>query len=153
MLARERGDPPGEIDVAPAHPEVVVADRDQPNGHAIAAQVDVGVMVIDVGELTDRADQPGSGAERLRAEERVRAIGQDAPVLDAVGLAELARGDPVRTLNELRATGAFATSPMICASSVGRDHIGQWLVGRSTQVAFRSSGMPARNDATGSSFA
>jgi hypothetical protein len=32
---------------------------------------------------------------------------------------------------------------MPLASSVGRDHIGQWLVGRSIQVTFRSSGMPA----------
>ena len=35
---------------------------------------------------------------------------------------------------------------MIAASSGGRDHIGQWLVGRSIQVALRSSGMPASND-------
>ena len=32
---------------------------------------------------------------------------------------------------------------MISASSFGFDHIGQWLVGRSIQVALRSSGMPA----------
>ncbi len=37
----------------------------------------------------------------------------------------------------------FATSPMISASSCGRDHIGQWLVGRSIQVTLRSSGRPA----------
>src|SRR5438477_781370 len=35
-----------------------------------------------------------------------------------------------------------ATSPMITASSVGRDHIGQWLVGRSTYVTLRSSFSP-----------
>src|SRR5207249_8207442 len=35
-----------------------------------------------------------------------------------------------------------ATSPMITASSVGRDHIGQWLVGRSTYVTLRSSFRP-----------
>ena len=35
---------------------------------------------------------------------------------------------------------ARATSPMIRASSSGRDHIGQWLVGRSTQARLRSSG-------------
>ena len=38
---------------------------------------------------------------------------------------------------------ALATSPMITASSFGRDHIGQWLVGRSTQVTSRSSARPA----------
>jgi hypothetical protein len=43
-----------------------------------------------------------------------------------------------------QAPGApFATSPMIAASSCGRDHIGQWLVGRSTQVTLRSSVSPA----------
>ena len=35
-----------------------------------------------------------------------------------------------------------ATSPMTAASSCGRDHIGQWLVGRSTQVRLRSSANP-----------
>ena len=39
---------------------------------------------------------------------------------------------------------AAAMPEMIAASSAGRDHIGQWLVGRSTQVGLRSSGMPAR---------
>jgi hypothetical protein len=38
---------------------------------------------------------------------------------------------------------AFAKSPMISASSRGRDHIGQWLVGRSTQVTLRTSFRPA----------
>ena len=42
---------------------------------------------------------------------------------------------------------------MIAASSVGRDHIGQWLVGRSIQVMSWSSGIPARNDHSGCSFA
>jgi hypothetical protein len=35
-----------------------------------------------------------------------------------------------------------AMSPMMAASSCGRDHIGQWLVGRSTQVTSRSSARP-----------
>ena len=35
-----------------------------------------------------------------------------------------------------------ATSPRSAASSCGRDHIGQWLVGRSTQVRSRSSAKP-----------
>src|SRR4029453_2948040 len=35
-----------------------------------------------------------------------------------------------------------ATSSMIAASSCGRDHIGQWLVGRSTHVTLRSSANP-----------
>lgn len=38
---------------------------------------------------------------------------------------------------------ASATSPMTRASSRGRDHIGQWLVGRSIQVTLRSSATPA----------
>ena len=46
-----------------------------------------------------------------------------------------------------------ATSPMIAATSAGRDHIGQWLVGRSIQVMSWSSGIPARNDHSGCSFA
>src|SRR5918999_2403574 len=48
---------------------------------------------------------------------------------------------------------ALATSPIIRASSRGRDHIGQWLVGRSTQLRLRSSGIPARKDHSGCSFA
>ena len=36
-------------------------------------------------------------------------------------------------------------SPMIAASSRGRDHIGQWLVGRSIQVTSRNSARPRRN--------
>lgn len=42
---------------------------------------------------------------------------------------------------------------MIAAVSAGRDHIGQWLVGRSIQVTLRSSGMPARNAQSGFSLA
>ena len=39
-----------------------------------------------------------------------------------------------------------ATSPMIPAVSCGRDHMGQWLVGRSIHVMLRSSGRPARKE-------
>ena len=46
-----------------------------------------------------------------------------------------------------------ATSPMIRAVSAGRDHIGQWLVGRSIQVTLRSSPSPARNAQSGCSCA
>ena len=42
---------------------------------------------------------------------------------------------------------------MISAISLGFDHIGQWLVGRSIQVAFRSSRMPASHVASGFSLA
>ena len=41
---------------------------------------------------------------------------------------------------------AVATSPMRAASSVGRDHIGQWLVGRSIHVMSRRSLTPASHD-------
>ena len=61
-----------------------------------------------------------------------------------------------RVVEEARhpaAPAVVATSPMIFASSAGFDHIGQWLVGRSTQLTFRSSGMPARNAQSGCSFA
>ena len=46
-----------------------------------------------------------------------------------------------------------ATSPMMAASSVGFDHIGQWLVGRSTQVMSWRSAIPPRNAQSGFSFA
>jgi len=46
-----------------------------------------------------------------------------------------------------------ATSATIAASSAGFDHIGQWLVGRSTHDRSSSSGMPARNDHSGCSRA
>lgn len=35
-----------------------------------------------------------------------------------------------------------ATSPITAATSFGRDHMGQWLVGRSTYVTSRSSASP-----------
>ena len=54
----------------------------------------------------------------------------------------------------MRASPArVATSPMIRAMSAGFDHIGQWLVGRSTQVTLRSSPSPARNAQSGCSLA
>lgn len=54
-----------------------------------------------------------------------------------------------RSAHPARGTCASATSAMIAASSRGRDHMGQWLVGRSIQVTLRSSGTPARNDHSG----
>ena len=68
-----------------------------------------------------------------------------------VALLDLGRDVPHRRINEKRLSRRLshgwlarrevtsppsdarsATSPMITASSFGRDHIGQWLVGRST---------------------
>jgi hypothetical protein len=51
------------------------------------------------------------------------------------------RRQPGRMVRQAPAA-PLATSPMIAASSCGRDHIGQWLVGRSTQVTSRSSAKP-----------
>ena len=56
------------------------------------------------------------------------------------GFAQVREGAPIRQVGFVAPPDApCATSPMIAASSCGRDHIGQWLVGRSTQVTLRSS--------------
>ncbi len=58
------------------------------------------------------------------------------PVEAWEGLAAQARSEPGRTRLSWSVRQApdapCATSPMTAASSCGRDHIGQWLVGRST---------------------
>ena len=54
-------------------------------------------------------------------------------------------GDPVEMARVYDAEGADELTFLdITASSCGRDHIGQWLVGRSTYVTSRSSVRPAR---------
>ena len=57
--------------------------------------------------------------------------------------ASLVRRQPLTEYAPGQAPCSVAIRPMISASSAGRDHIGQWLVGRSIQVRSRSSSRPA----------
>ena len=94
QLTGHRRELPGHLEVAAAQ-AVVVGDRDQPHGHAPVPQVDVGVVVLEAGQLIDRVHQPGAGRERPGAEVRARSFAQHPPVLDALGLVELPRRDPL----------------------------------------------------------
>src|SRR6266850_2478202 len=88
-------DPAGQHQIALAHPAVVVGEGDQAHGHALMPHVDVGLVVVDARQLADRLYEPGALGERTGPEERVRAIADDAPILDALGLTELLRADVV----------------------------------------------------------
>ena len=86
QLSRGRGDLPSNLDLPRAVPaeEVPRGDRGQPYGHALVAEVDFGLMVlVDVRQLSDRLHETGTRRERIRAEERVDAVTQKPPVLDA----------------------------------------------------------------------
>ena len=142
----------GELGVIGRHPVGVIRGSDEPDGDPIGPQVDVGSPRTAAVQRADGLRQSSSSSQRAGCEEGVGAIGEDAPVVGALSVLELAGSE---LAHRATAAGAcfFATSPMISASSFGFDHIGQWLVGRSIQVVFRSSGMPARNAHSGCSRA
>ena len=52
-------------------------------------EVDVGVVVVAVGDAGDRGDERGAGTERTGAEAGAHAQPHVAPVGDAIGLLEL----------------------------------------------------------------
>jgi hypothetical protein len=124
------------------------------------------VVLHDAGELTglQLVVDPTEGAPRDAARGSPTGIARvpvgdrdcashsvrdgDGPDVQCCGKTQKVAGPGARADGRLlgarrRARCAFATSPMIAASSWGRDHIGQWLVGRSTHVTSRSSGTPA----------
>ena len=96
LLARHGGDLPGQLDVTLAHPVVVVGDRDEAHGHACGSDVDVGRVASVIGRLGDRPYELGTRRERFGAEERTGTLGKYPPVLDALGLVEVARRDRLR---------------------------------------------------------
>ena len=72
------------------------AATDELHRHALAPQVDVGVVLVVGHELSDVRDEGGTLRVRLGgsgAEERVRAPVEHPPVVDAVGFGELLRRD------------------------------------------------------------
>src|SRR5438132_1253291 len=95
QLARDRRDPSGQLEVALAKPVVIGRDRDQPHDHAVVPQVSVRVVVIGSGELADCVHEPGACRERPGAEVRARSFAHHTPILDALGLVEPPRCDPV----------------------------------------------------------
>jgi hypothetical protein len=84
-----RGDPAGHLDVALAHPVVLVGVRDQAHGHTVVPQVNVGLVVLHARQLADRLHGPYAGRERPSPEVRGRAIADDPPVVDASRFVEL----------------------------------------------------------------
>jgi hypothetical protein len=57
--------------------------------------VHVGVVIVQAGQLADRAHEPGARGERPGSEEGAGSITYDAPILDPLGIVELPRRDPV----------------------------------------------------------
>ena len=95
VLTCERGDLPRQVDIAPAQAVGVVCDRDEPHGHAVVAEVDVGAVGVEDGQPADGVHEPGSGVERSGAE--VRAVGEQ-PALHhrLVGVVRLGQRGVVR---------------------------------------------------------
>ena len=106
-----------------------------------------------VGAGSGRQDSPrgrsrccdsSPGGCRTRRSPRARHLAQDRPQPRRAHLRQDRRhqprhGEPLR--GPPRPHG-LAASARISASSFGRDHIGQWLVGRSIHVTSRSSASP-----------
>ena len=74
---------------------VVVGVRDQAHGHTVVSQVNVGLVVLNARQLADRVHEPCACRERSHPEVRARAVADDPPIFDALGLVELLRTDPV----------------------------------------------------------
>jgi hypothetical protein len=105
LMARDGRYLAGEFDVALAQSAEVGAQREQPNGHPVGAQVHVGLVVDEIGQLTDRLREPRPDRERAGPEARTDALPDDAPVLDAVGRVEPTRGDPLGHVRDYRPAG------------------------------------------------
>ena len=95
QLSGGRGDLAGKLDVGLAHSGVVLSDREHAHGHAVVPQVNFGLQLVDAGQSADRLHEPSTSREGPGLEVRIRAVAEDAPVLDALGLAELLWGDVV----------------------------------------------------------
>src|SRR5262245_40216488 len=89
-------DLPGQLDVTPAGPKVVVGIRDHVNGHAIPPHVDARAVILNSWQLADLLHYTSALGERLGAQERDRTFADQTPVLDALGLVELAWCDLIR---------------------------------------------------------
>ena len=86
------GDPgnlPGKLDVPLGHPHVVVGGRDQAHGHAVVAQIDIGLVVVEAGQLGNRLDEPSACREGVRGEIGMRPVAEHTPILGALGVMEL----------------------------------------------------------------
>ena len=103
----------------------------------------------------DRPDRPvlGRGPQRELLGREVPDRFDETPLVLRPAVVEEADRHPLFAFMQPTPPAFVATSPMIAASSAGRDHIGQWLVGRSIQVTSWSSGSPARNAQSGCSLA
>nr|WP_179419208.1 hypothetical protein [Streptomyces sp. TLI_235] len=63
QLAGHRRDLPGQFDVPPGQPVVVLGERDQPHGDALGPQIDVGRVRAEAGQVADLLHEPGTGRE------------------------------------------------------------------------------------------
>src|SRR5207244_8790251 len=88
-------DLPSQLEVALAEPIVVGCDGDQPHDHPVVPHVNVRVVVIEIRQLADGVYEAYAGRERPGSEVRARSFPHHAPILDALGLAELPHGDLV----------------------------------------------------------
>src|SRR5262249_62352606 len=69
--------------------------RHQAHGRAVAAHAHVVFLVIDARQCADRLHETAACRERPGPEVRARTVAEHAPILDALGLMELLRADPV----------------------------------------------------------
>ena len=106
-----RRDPASHLDIAPAHPVVVVGVCDQAHSHPVVPKVNVGLVVLNAEELADRLHEPCACFERSRPEVRARTVADDPPTLDPLGFEELLRTDPsvMRVSLKPRQTKELAT--------------------------------------------
>src|SRR5947208_12017071 len=95
QLARDRRDLSGQFEVTLAQSVVVGRDRDQPHDHAVVPQADIRVVGIEARQPADCLHAAGACRERPGAEVRARSFAHHTPILDALGLVEPPRCDPV----------------------------------------------------------
>ena len=112
LVTGNRGDLPRQLQVAPAHPVVLVRRREQSHGHAVGPQVDVRRVVLDAGQLADRLHERRARRKRPRAEERARAVAHDAPVRGVVGCVEVPGRD--RFAHDFSCVAGGAHARTIC---------------------------------------
>jgi hypothetical protein len=62
QLLGRGGDAPGQLDVAAAEPVRSRGGGEQPHEHAVGAQVDVGSVIVQAGELGDFLDEVAPAA-------------------------------------------------------------------------------------------
>lgn len=78
-----------------ASPTVGEVEADDNAQSRLVPHVDVGVVIVEVGQLADRAYEPGPRRERPGSEEGASSFPQHTPIFGSLGLVELPRRNPV----------------------------------------------------------